>query len=83
MFDCTGITTTSPDCLLDGWPGGYCTFYCTSDECPSGSHCEIESFRCIDDCNPANPGDCRTGYRCTTGFDKTEQPFTGCYPGVP
>jgi hypothetical protein len=73
--------TLSPNaasvCFSDGFPGGYCTFFCTSEPCPSGSTCDI-NFMCIDNC--ANTGECRTneGYTCMPLFDRTEQTFMGC-----
>ena len=74
---CTGLSSGAT-CLLDGYPGGYCSQFCTSGGCPSGSTCD-SNFLCIQVCDPAN-NNCRSDYSCHTGLGRDERPFFGCFP---
>ncbi len=81
--DCAALGSGAT-CFQDGYPGGYCTKFCTSDPCPSGSMCHSNQFLCIDVCQNGVPNDCRSGYVCDTVLDfNTERPFFGCVPGAP
>jgi hypothetical protein len=80
MGDCASGFCISAD---DGFPGGYCSAFCGSDEdCPSGAIClpvsRTESI-CLDVCDPdAAMRDCRAGYGCADSF---ELPAPVCLPG--
>lgn len=74
----------SATCLRDGYIDGYCSQFCTSGGCPSGSACDGSTFLCLALCLPSDPNGCRSGYRCTTAIDaQTERPFTACLPDRP
>jgi len=77
--DCSALGS-SATCVTDGFPGGYCSLFCTSEMCPSGSECEIQTYGCVDVCNPQSP-DCRSGYICDTRLNNFERPFFACVPG--
>jgi hypothetical protein len=51
-------------CAGDPFPGGYCTYDCTSTPCPNGETCAaIGGFNvCLKPCQAQN--DCRDGYQC-------------------
>jgi hypothetical protein len=81
---CLSLLGSSGICYSDGFPDGYCTQFCTSGGCPSGSACDGSNFLCVALCMPSAPNACRTGYRCTTAIDAvTERPFTACLPDLP
>lgn len=55
-------------CVQEGYPGGYCTQICKSDDdpsCPDGAACFFVTpgvHRCMKLCN--DEGDCRPEYQC-------------------
>ncbi|ATB27136.1 hypothetical protein MEBOL_000574 [Melittangium boletus DSM 14713] len=59
----------------EAWVGGYCSRPCGStQDCPSGSQCvaALDGAYCLDQCEPALPGQCRASYICdqvSTGGD--------------
>jgi hypothetical protein len=79
--DCTSSPDATPVCNTGAqWPNGYCTLFCTSAMCPSGSRCDLETFQCLTECTPGSPIECRfqDGYGCEQRFDPLEQTFFGC-----
>lgn len=55
--DCNG---PEAQCLLDGWPEGYCIQACVEGDCPGDGICFGAS--CFDGCLVL--GDCRLDYEC-------------------
>jgi hypothetical protein len=56
-------------CALNGWPGGYCSRFCTSNEqCGTGvclNDVEAGQMYCVSKCAaPGAQSTCRTGYAC-------------------
>jgi len=61
--------SAAPNCVTNGWPGGYCTVLNCTGGCPTGSDCYqfgmgdgSEVTMCMDKC--AATSDCRRGYSC-------------------
>lgn len=85
---CAGddVCIADPDsdlfCQKD-WPGGYCTRWCTSGGCPSGSYCDWDFYVCIATCDPeADPPACRAGYVCSLFYGESGDVY-GCVPYQP
>ena len=79
--ECSGITSPFTPVCITGFPGGYCSVFCTDGMCPTGSRCALNlEYLCVKECTTAN--DCRTpDYACQELFDPTEQTFMGCAAG--
>lgn len=74
--DCSGGADGRCGTPEGGFPGGYCTRYCGTDNaCPAGSACGflLGGGYCLDTCSTDN--DCRTEYTCQQDFVNY-----GCWP---
>jgi hypothetical protein len=81
--DCKGASALCFTASQNGFPGGYCSQYCDSLQCPTGTVCVnggahlFCASACKTSASPGATGSCRSGYACDP-FDTGGDGF--CYP---